>query len=105
MTIVLPTTCKFWAPNRLLVYSNSDIRRPVSEVIALKLRRPNTSHEYLYPQIFSGLSYLLACLCMLELARVLRKRREPIEVAFRPSDSTLEDVTKHGVVDVEKCEK
>ena len=42
---------------------------------------------------------------MLELARVLRKRRKPIEVAFRPSDSTLEDATKHGAVDVEKREK
>jgi hypothetical protein len=42
---------------------------------------------------------------MLELARVLRKRRKPIEVTFQPSDSTLEDATKHDVVDVEKCEK
>jgi hypothetical protein len=89
-------------PNRLLVHSNSDIRRLVSEVIALKLRRPNTSHEYLNPQIFSGLSYLLSCLCMLELARVLRKRRKPIEAAFQPSDLTLEDATKHGAVGVEK---
>jgi hypothetical protein len=92
-------------PNRLLVHSNSDIRRLVSEVIALKLRRPNTSHEYLYPQIFSGLSYLLACLFMLELARVLRKKRKPTEVALRPSDWTLEDATKYGAVGVDKCEK
>lgn len=46
-----------------------------SEVIALKLRRPGTDHPYLYPQIFAGLSYVLASLCMLELSRVLRKRR------------------------------
>lgn len=76
--------------------------RLVSEVIALKLRRPNTSHVYLYPQIFSGLSYLVACLCMLELARVLRKRRKPIEVAFETSGSTLVDVTKQSVEDSEK---
>jgi hypothetical protein len=105
MTIVLPTTCKFGPPNHLLVYSNSDIRRLVSEAISLKLRRPNDSHEYLYPQIFSGLSYLLASLCMLEVARILRKRRKPIEVVFRPSGSTLEDATKHEAVGVEKCEK
>ena len=76
--------------------------RLVSEVIALKLRRPNTSHVYLYPQIFSGLSYLVACLCMLELARVLRKRRKPIEVALETSGSTLADVTKQSVEDTEK---
>jgi len=55
-TIVLPTT--------------------FSEVIALKLRRPGTTHAYLYPQIFAGLSYVLASICMLELAKVLRKRRK-----------------------------
>jgi hypothetical protein len=92
-------------PSRFLVYSDSDIRRLVSEAISLKLRRPNNLHEYLYPQIFSGLSYLLACLCMLELARILRKRRKPIEVTFQPSDSTLEDATKRGAVGVDKCER
>jgi hypothetical protein len=56
MTIVLPTT--------------------FSEIIALKLRRPKSPHPYLYPQIFSGISYLLAGLCILELGRVLRKRRK-----------------------------
>ncbi|KAK2744108.1 hypothetical protein FQN55_006976 [Onygenales sp. PD_40] len=31
-----------------------------SEVIALKLRRPNSDREYLYPQIFAGVSYIVA---------------------------------------------
>jgi hypothetical protein len=68
---------------------NSDIKRLVSEVIALKLRRPHSSHEYLYPQLFSGISYLVACLCMVELARVLRKRRKPTDVTLQLSESTL----------------
>ncbi|KAK9243276.1 major facilitator superfamily domain-containing protein [Lipomyces tetrasporus] len=46
-----------------------------SEVIALKLRRPDSSREYLYPQIFAGLSYIVASLFVLELRRV--KRRDP----------------------------
>jgi hypothetical protein len=105
MSIVLPTTCKL-APtvsqHSRIFYP--DVRCLVSEVIALKLRRPGTSHVYLYPQIFSGLSYLVASLCMLELARVLRKRHKPMEVAFRLSDSTLVDATKQNMEDAEKCE-
>ena len=98
MSIVLPTTCKsVLTMHRQFRNDVSNTSQSVSEVIALKLRRPNTSHAYLYPQIFSGLSYLVACLCMLELSRVLRKKREPIEVAFRPSDSTLGEATKQGV--------
>lgn len=46
-----------------------------SEVIALKLRRPNSGHEYLYPQIFAGLAYLVASSCMYELRRTKRKQR------------------------------
>jgi hypothetical protein len=68
---------------------NSDRKRLVSEVIALELRRPHSSHEYLYPQRFSGISYLVACLCMAELARVLRKRRKPTDVTLPLSESTL----------------
>jgi MFS family permease len=49
----------------------------------------HSSHEYLYPQIFSGISYLVACLCMVELARVLRKRRKPTDVTLQLSESTL----------------
>ena len=48
----------------------------VSEAIALQLRRPGTGHAYLYPQLFAGISYILASLCMFELARVLRQRRK-----------------------------
>ena len=81
-TIVLPTT--------------------FSEVIALKLRRPGTNHAYLYPQIFAGLSYILASGCMFELARVLRKRRK---LQLRSSDDTLTpfgDIEILGVKDAEK---
>ena len=106
MSIVLPTTCKSVLTMRPQSRNGVSNNGPsVSEVIALKLRRPNTSHAYLYPQIFAGLSYLGACLCMLELSRILRKKRKPAEVAFRPSDSTLVEATKQSVEDVEKCER
>ncbi|PMD38794.1 major facilitator superfamily protein [Hyaloscypha variabilis F] len=45
-----------------------------SEVIALKLRRVNSSREFLYAQIFCGLAYLIASFFALELWRVHRKR-------------------------------
>lgn len=44
----------------------------VSEVIALKLRRPGTPREYLYPEIFAGLAYLFASFCLLCLRQVRR---------------------------------
>lgn len=69
LTIVLPTT--------------------FSEVIALKLRRPGSAHPYLYPQIFSGISYLLAGLCILELGRVLRKRRKAEALALTDSEESV----------------
>ncbi|KAG4419150.1 hypothetical protein IFR04_007746 [Cadophora malorum] len=43
-----------------------------AEVIALKLRRPGASNEYLYPQIFAGLASVLASACLLELWRYRR---------------------------------
>lgn len=43
------------------------------EVIALKLRRPGSGHEFLYSQIFAGLTYLAASIIMLELWRVHRR--------------------------------
>ena len=49
MSVVLPTT--------------------FAEVIALKLRRPHSGHDYLYPQIFAGLAYVVASGCMYELRR------------------------------------
>ncbi|KAI9794286.1 MAG: hypothetical protein M1833_000429 [Piccolia ochrophora] len=45
-----------------------------SEVIALKLRRPESSRAYLYPQIFAGVAYILASLCLFQLRRVIRRR-------------------------------
>ncbi|RDW76124.1 hypothetical protein BP5796_06945 [Coleophoma crateriformis] len=45
-----------------------------TEVIALELRRPQMSNQYIYPQIFSGISYIVASVCMLELRRVTRKK-------------------------------
>ncbi|KAK3672634.1 hypothetical protein LTR78_007446 [Recurvomyces mirabilis] len=55
ITIILPTT--------------------FSEVIALKIRRPESSRSYLYSQLFVGLSYLAASGIMLELLRVKRRER------------------------------
>jgi hypothetical protein len=48
----------------------TDTYGTVAEVIALKLRRPESSNEYLYPQIFAGLSCVIASACLLELWRV-----------------------------------
>jgi hypothetical protein len=48
----------------------TDTHCTVAEVIALKLRRPGTSNEYLYPQIFAGLSCIIASTCLLELWRI-----------------------------------
>lgn len=44
-----------------------------SEVIALKLRRPHSHHQYLYPQIFAGLAYICASACLYELRRSKRR--------------------------------
>ena len=44
-----------------------------AEVIALKLRRPAMDNAYLYPQIMSGISYMLAAAVMFYLWRVHRK--------------------------------
>jgi len=46
---------------------------PVSEVIALKLRRPGAANEYLYVQIYAGISCVVASMCLLELWRVKRR--------------------------------
>lgn len=43
-------------------------------MIALKLRRPSMNNEYLYPQIFTGVSYVVASVFLLELRRVIKKR-------------------------------
>lgn len=69
VTITLPIICKLlqWSHlpkplvNKILL---------VAEVIALKLRRPNSNKEYLYPQIFAGLAFIVASSCLLELWRI-----------------------------------
>ncbi|KAK1957635.1 MFS general substrate transporter [Colletotrichum sublineola] len=48
-----------------------------SEPIALRLRKPGSNTEYLYPQIFAGVSYLLAEGIMLELRRVMKWKERP----------------------------
>lgn len=46
-----------------------------SEVIALKIRAPDSSRPYLYPQIFTGLAYLIASVIMFVLWLVQRKKK------------------------------
>lgn len=48
----------------------------VSEGIALKLRRPGEAREYLYPQIFAGLAYVVASGFMLQLRRIKSRGRD-----------------------------
>ncbi|ORY11040.1 MFS transporter, MCP family, solute carrier family 16, member 6 [Clohesyomyces aquaticus] len=55
-TIILPTT--------------------FSEVIALKIRQPGHDRPYLYPQIFAGVTYLIASGFMLALWLVQQKRKK-----------------------------
>jgi hypothetical protein len=81
LVIVLPTTCKFGP----VLYLKGGFSRycpnfGVSEVIALKLRRPGLGNEFLYPQIFAGLAYLIAGIISLELWRV-RRRSTVVEYA------------------------
>lgn len=47
---------------------------PVSEVIALEMRRPNAQRVYLYPQLFCNLTYLCANLCPELLWRMKRRK-------------------------------
>ncbi|KAF2109823.1 major facilitator superfamily protein [Lophiotrema nucula] len=51
-----------------------------SEVIALKIRQPESSRPYLYPQIWSGLTYLVASGIMLALWLVQRRRKRTLGV-------------------------
>ncbi|GME53083.1 Major facilitator superfamily [Neofusicoccum parvum] len=46
-----------------------------SEVIALKIRRPGADRPYLYPQIYSGVSYMVAAAIMFRLGQVQRRKR------------------------------
>ncbi|MCJ1469948.1 hypothetical protein MMC07_008593 [Pseudocyphellaria aurata] len=56
-----------------------------SEVIALKLRRPHFSNQYLYPQIFAGLTYLCASACLYDLHRRTRRMKDEREQGSRSS--------------------
>lgn len=89
MSVVLPLTCKLSNridKPRLTPFS-------VSEAIALKLRRPNSGHDYLYPQLFAGLAYIVASGCMYELRRFKReqKRRAINPKANQSSANTRTD--------------
>ena len=61
LVLVLPTTCKF--PNIQNLCSASRAKGAVSEPIALQLRQ-STGNIYLHAQIFAGLMYVAAALCM-----------------------------------------
>lgn len=71
LTIFLPILCKSKI-NLKSMKGLANCRIKVAEVIALKLRRPGASNEYLYLQIFAGLSSVLASACLLELWRYRR---------------------------------
>ena len=68
---------------------------PVSEAIALKLRRPGMQRPYLYPQIFAGSSYILASMFLFALdwnkAKELRRHTEVQHV--QEFDLDCENVT------------
>ena len=46
-----------------------------AEIIALKIRRPGSSYPYLYPQIFTGVAYMIASGLLLGLWIVQRRRK------------------------------
>ena len=75
LSVVLPTLCKCnWADGLVLSsFSEADISS-VSEVIALKLRRPQSSRPYLYPQIFAGTAYLVASVSLYGVRRLYKSR-------------------------------
>ncbi|KAK1980416.1 major facilitator superfamily domain-containing protein [Colletotrichum cereale] len=59
-----------------LAWTTIIIPTTFSEPIALRLRKPGSKIEYVYPQIFAGVAYLLAGGIMLELRRVMKRKRE-----------------------------
>ena len=74
LIIVLPTTCK---SNRTNLHGRALTAVPVSEVIALELRRNSKNLPYLYTQIFAGVAYLVAGALMSTLA-VMKRRQEKV---------------------------
>jgi len=90
LVVVLPATCMF-STLHILVFLFVFLLTNfvVSEVIALKLRRPGSGREFLYPQIFAGLAYLIASVISLELWRVHRQsaiRKHPSSETAPESD-------------------
>jgi MFS family permease len=78
MTAILPTTCECFTH---ILNGNCDktwlltCPRTVSEVIALEIRRPESSRPYLYPQLLIGVSYLVASGFMFVLRQIHRSRQ------------------------------
>lgn len=60
-------------PPDVLFFPNSTL---VAETIALYLRDVDSPRPYLYTQIFAGLAYVIASGFMLELRRVLHRKRD-----------------------------
>jgi len=64
----------------------------VSEVIALHLRRPGAANEYLYVQIFAGLSGVVSSGCLFELRRVTRKKNAALALETSSLVETEDDL-------------
>lgn len=54
--------------NKLVL--STDLLSPVSEVIALEIRRPMSPRPYLYPQLLIGFSYVVASGFMFRLRQI-----------------------------------
>lgn len=52
----------------------------VAEVISLQLRQPGQSRAYLYPQIFSGLTYLVGTMLLWKLRQLRRRRKRNVNI-------------------------
>lgn len=60
----------------------------VAEVIALNLRQPNAHRQYLHPQIFSGVSYIIGTIFMIELRRTAVKPKKDVEEGEKEEESS-----------------
>ncbi|KAL7268288.1 hypothetical protein RUND412_009100 [Rhizina undulata] len=83
-----------------LVWLSVVLPATFSEPIGLYLRRPGTSNPYMYPQIFSGLMYIVAAFSML-LLRVWLIKRNDLEKENLANKSHTSD-TDSGDPRVEK---
>ncbi|KAL1643067.1 hypothetical protein SLS58_005036 [Diplodia intermedia] len=57
-----------------LAWASTVLPCTFSEVIALKIRRPDADRPYLYPQIYSGVAYAVAAAIMFRLWQVQRRK-------------------------------